>query len=217
MPAFFVAATGRPLCKVLFCTLCAAPALPGRHSEDWLSWEAGRDYAPLRAMPHLTRLGLNIVEDLAPNLEPLLSLTQASTAARRQAACAICAPSCGTPVPAPHSRRGRTFQPERLTVWRRHTESRLQATDPRPPGANTPHTTPNLNPTLPPHPPTPPPFPRQVRELSLQGLYHACTGITRLTNLVMLDLQDLQQLQPVDAGEPGCCSGPSLQAGTPAQ
>ncbi|KAL4430793.1 hypothetical protein ABPG75_006049 [Micractinium tetrahymenae] len=79
--------------------------------EDWLSWEVARDYGPLRAMPHLTRLGLNIVEDLGPNLEPLLRLTQ-------------------------------------------------------------------------------------VRELSLQGLYHACSGITQLTNLKMLDLQ---QFEPLDA------------------
>lgn len=52
------------------------------------------------------------------------------------------------------------------------------------------------------------PTPLQVQELSLQGLYHACSGITRLTNLVMLDLQDLQQLEPQGNGEPARWAAP---------
>lgn len=102
----------------------AAPALPRHHAEDWLSWEVGRDYAPLRAMPHLTRLGLNIVEDLAPNLDPLLSLTQASSAqapllrpgrrcgcARHARAAALGSTPLRSALAPPHSARLRAQAP----------------------------------------------------------------------------------------------------------
>jgi hypothetical protein len=50
------------------------PAWPP--AEDWVAWDLPRDYAPLRAMPHLTRLVLHIVEDLDANMANLMSLTQ---------------------------------------------------------------------------------------------------------------------------------------------
>ncbi|KAI7841526.1 hypothetical protein COHA_004697 [Chlorella ohadii] len=46
--------------------------------EDWAVWDLPRDYSPLHAMPHLTRLTLNIVEELESNMPALLSLTQVS-------------------------------------------------------------------------------------------------------------------------------------------
>jgi hypothetical protein len=41
-----------------------------------MALDVARDYSPLRAMRHLTRLTLNIVEDLDANLASLQSLTQ---------------------------------------------------------------------------------------------------------------------------------------------
>lgn len=46
-------------------------------AEDWAVWDLPRDYSPLRAMPHLSRLTLNIVEELESNIQQLYSLTQA--------------------------------------------------------------------------------------------------------------------------------------------
>ena len=50
--------------------------MPAAPAEDWVAWDLPRDYAPLRAMPHLTRLVLHIVEDLDANMANLMSLTQ---------------------------------------------------------------------------------------------------------------------------------------------
>lgn len=59
---------------------CACPlpthATASARAEDWAVWDLPRDYAPLRAMPHLSRLTLNIVEELETNMPALLTLTQ---------------------------------------------------------------------------------------------------------------------------------------------
>ncbi|KAI3433681.1 hypothetical protein D9Q98_003490 [Chlorella vulgaris] len=52
------------------------PALRSLELEDWTALDAPRNYSALRDMCNLSRLTLNIVEDLETNLEDLLSLTQ---------------------------------------------------------------------------------------------------------------------------------------------
>ena len=62
-------------CRLTFSCTCLFPVPPP--TEDWAVWDLPRDYSPLHAMPHLTRLTLNIVEELESNMPALLSLTQA--------------------------------------------------------------------------------------------------------------------------------------------
>lgn len=86
MPALSVTAPHTLCCR---CTLnfvfaCSFPVLPS--TEDWAVWDLPRDYSPLHAMPHLTRLTLNIVEELESNMPALLSLTQAGCWAGRRRA-----------------------------------------------------------------------------------------------------------------------------------
>ena len=76
-PSFVPQTTGRcGTCRFAARLLKHCPVLPVP-AEDWAVWDLPRDYGPLHAMPHLTRLTLNIVEELESNMPALLSLTQA--------------------------------------------------------------------------------------------------------------------------------------------